>query len=125
MPERHGKVSVEATDIHPRKVYAAAGLLIVLIVAAALAAWGLLGLHRLAPQATGPAAPRDFPLPSPRLQEAPQADRGRYFAEKERLLHRLEWLDRRKGAVRIPIEDAMALLARRGRAAPDREGAGP
>jgi hypothetical protein len=56
-------------------------------------------------------------VPGPALQSAPQPDLAAYRAEKERLLHRREWVDAAHGIVRIPIEDAMAVLAAEGVAA--------
>jgi len=72
-------------------------------------------------RANGPAAntpPRPFQGPPPLLQPAPQPDRAAYFAEKRRLLDSYGWVDRQAGIVRIPLDDAMKLLAARGVATP-------
>jgi hypothetical protein len=45
---------------------------------------------------------------------APQPERARYFAEKQRLLESWEWVDRRAGIARIPVEEAMRIMAQRG-----------
>jgi hypothetical protein len=45
------------------------------------------------------------------LQSAPQLDLARYRAEKQRLLDTAAWVDAQHGIARIPIADAMAMLA--------------
>jgi len=67
-------------------------------------------------RAQGPAAntpPRPFQGPAPLLQPAPQPDRAAYFAAKRRLLDSYGWVDRQAGIARIPLDDAMKLLAAR------------
>ena len=76
----------------------------------------------------GPATntpPRPFQGPAPLLQPAPQPDRAAYFAEKRRLLDSYGWVDRQAGIARIPLDDAMKLLAARGVATPQPAGHGP
>jgi hypothetical protein len=71
-------------------------------------------------RASGPAAntpPHAFDGNAPLLQPAPQPDREAYLAEKRRLLASYGWVDRQAGIARIPLDDAMALLAARGGAA--------
>jgi len=55
----------------------------------------------------------------PALQSAPQPDLARYRAEKARELHALGWVDGGRGIARIPIDDAMALLAAHAASAPE------
>lgn len=118
MPER--PQAVEAADIHPRRVLAVAGLILLTLALVAGACWGLLRLWRM-PIGAGPSALSPVQPLAPRLQAAPQDERAAYFAEKERLLHSYGWVDRRAGIARIPIEEAMDLLA--GRAgAPAKDG---
>jgi hypothetical protein len=50
----------------------------------------------------------------PRLQPMPERDFPAFHAEKSRLIHEYGWVDRSRGIVRIPIEQAMALLAAQG-----------
>jgi hypothetical protein len=60
--------------------------------------------------------------PEPRLQENPTADLNRFRATEEAKLNGYGWVDRERGIIRIPIERAMDLLARRGlpvRSGPD------
>lgn len=53
-------------------------------------------------------------IASPVLQSAPQQERAQYFAEKQRLLESWEWVDRQHGIARIPVEEAMRIMAARG-----------
>ena len=71
----------------------------------------------------GPAAntpPHPFRGETPLLQGAPQPDRAAYLDEKRRLLGSYGWVDREAGIARIPLEEAMRLLAARGGSAPHR-----
>jgi hypothetical protein len=52
--------------------------------------------------------------PGPRLQTDPQANLKRFRAEEEKWLNTYHWIDKQKGIVRIPIEEAMKKLARTG-----------
>ena len=49
----------------------------------------------------------------PVLQSAPQQERTQYFAEKQKLLDSWEWIDRQRGIARIPVEQAMQIMAAR------------
>ena len=60
----------------------------------------------------GANAPLHMHIEGANLESAPQIDRARYFAEKEQLLQRYEWIDRARGVARIPIDEAMRMLAR-------------
>src|SRR5438552_205098 len=50
----------------------------------------------------------------PALQIDPRADRQAYEAEKDRQLHGYAWIDRADGIARIPIEEAMRVIADNG-----------
>jgi len=54
--------------------------------------------------------------PAPRLQTLPAQDLAAARAEEDRTLATYGWADERAGAVRIPIAEAMRLLAERGEA---------
>jgi len=56
---------------------------------------------------------QSFRAPAPLLQAAPQAERSQYFAEKARLTGSYGWVDRRGGIARIPVEEAMRVMAAR------------
>jgi hypothetical protein len=52
--------------------------------------------------------------PGPRLQTDPQRDLARFHADEARRLNTYYWIDRQKGIVHIPIEQAMHKLATTG-----------
>jgi hypothetical protein len=52
--------------------------------------------------------------PGPRLQTNPQSELQQFRAEEEKWLNTYGWIDKRKGIVRIPIDEAMRKLARSG-----------
>ncbi len=55
--------------------------------------------------------PYDLLRPGPLLQSAPQPDLARYRADKQRQLDSAAWVDAQRGIARIPVADAMAMLA--------------
>ena len=57
---------------------------------------------------------RTVQAPEPRLQSSPKADMDRMLAEETAILNNYDWVDRRVGVVRIPIERSMDLLSQRG-----------
>ena len=57
-------------------------------------------------------------VPGPVVQSAPQLDLQAYREQKQRLLEGSAWLDAQRGIARIPIADAMALLAASAASAP-------
>lgn len=63
-----------------------------------------------------PGAPNTGAVPTsvqPLLQSAPQQERAQYFAEKQRLIESWEWIDRQHGIARIPVEQAIRIMAAR------------
>jgi hypothetical protein len=54
-----------------------------------------------------------YTIEGPVLQSAPQLDLQAYREQKQRLLDSSGWVDSAAGIVRIPVKDAMALLAAR------------
>ena len=61
----------------------------------------------------------------PVVQSAPQQDLRDYRAEKQRILEGTAWVDAQRGIARIPIADAMALLAASAASAPRAAGVRP
>lgn len=61
--------------------------------------------------------------PQPRLQQAPVEDLQEMLAAQDKLLHTYGWVDQQHGIVRVPIDRAIDMLARRG--LPSRPAAGP
>jgi hypothetical protein len=52
--------------------------------------------------------------PGPRLQTDPDADLQHFRAEQEKRLNSYYWIDKQKGTVHIPIENAMKKLVTNG-----------
>jgi hypothetical protein len=75
-------------------------------------------------RARGPAVntpTQSFRARAPLLQAAPQVERSQYFAEKARMTGSYGWVDRQAGIARIPVEEAMRVMAsqaKRGKEAP-------
>ena len=65
-----------------------------------------------APGAFRQATERHFPEPA--LQKKPQADLKRFELEQRMSLSGYGWIDRSRGIARIPIEEAMRIIAARG-----------
>jgi hypothetical protein len=109
--------------------YATAGLVLIVIVSAALMWWMLRGFQKydekrdLRPTPIEAANPQQ-PPPAPRLQVAPgfagaleKSDREDMQAEREnedKTLSQPGWVDQGQGTVRVPIETAMQMVVRRG-----------
>jgi hypothetical protein len=90
-------------------IVAVAGFLIFV----ALAMTGLFFyLKTGAPGALRQAAERSFPEPT--LQTRPQDDLKRFELEQRMALSGYGWVDRANGIARIPVEEAMRLIAARG-----------
>jgi hypothetical protein len=123
-------VSHERRDVDLRRVLrAGAGVLALLLFALGFV-WGLWGtLERRR-------AARDQPVsrlaerlgrrtpPAPRLQAQPIDDLRALRAWEDERLEAWAWVDREAGLARIPIERAMALLAREPNASPNASGDG-
>jgi hypothetical protein len=52
--------------------------------------------------------------PPPRLQERPDQDLQAFRAAEDQVLDTYGWVDKSRGVVRIPIDEAMKLVAERG-----------
>jgi hypothetical protein len=104
-------------DVHVRAVIAAGAIVATGVGSAVLAAVLLLH-HWSLPAQVDTARPLPARWPAPALQSAPQLDLERYRADKEALLRRTEPVAGEPGVARIPIDTAMALMARRAASAP-------
>jgi hypothetical protein len=83
------------------------------LVFVALAMAGLfLYLRTEAPDALNKVVQHQFPAPA--LQTDPQDDLKRFLSEQKEQLSGYHWIDRAQGVVRIPIEEAMRIIAARG-----------
>jgi hypothetical protein len=102
-----------AADINVRGVGWGAALIVGGMVFAGAAAWLAYGMLRPHGGFAGPDRPAGMRVAAPSLEPAPQPSRARYEAEKARLVESYGWVDRQAGIVRIPVEQAMRLLAER------------
>jgi hypothetical protein len=59
-------------------------------------------------------APVEHPFPEPELQKNPHADLQDFERDQRATLSGYGWVDRSKGIARIPIEQAMRMIAARG-----------
>jgi len=106
--------------IHLRAIIgvgAAIALTIVLVGAAAYWVWES---DLPPPMRDAPNTRLDFHAQAPLLDSAPQPNRAAYEAEKQQLLNGWQWSDRSAGIARIPIAQAMQLMAQQHAADPDR-----
>lgn len=69
------------------------------------------------------ADPEAMSAPPPNLQTRPVQDFKAFRAREEGVLESYGWVDQKAGIVRIPIEEAMRLLAERGLPSPSAAGA--
>jgi len=109
----------ETRDVSARPILLAGISLAAALLATSAGAWWLLGRLQ-AREARRSAEPSPLVAeygrtepPAPRLQIDPSADLRALRAEEDALLQRYAWVDRDAGRVRIPIEQAIDLLAAR------------
>lgn len=109
------------SDVNVRAiVWTAVGVAVMTIVSAILMGWLMAGFNRFdkrhapARQATPQAATPQAAPPMPRLQPAPVEEMDALRAEENLLLRHAGWVDRGQGTVRLPIDVAIDLIARRG-----------
>jgi len=110
----------DADDIDLRGVGWGGAMVAGGIVFALVAAW--FTFHALQPTRGygGPDAAAGMRVAGPVLETAPQPVRSDYAAEKARLIDGYGWVDRKAGIARIPVEQAMRLMAERAAAAKGR-----
>ncbi len=128
MPEQpptaplHEDVRYEPSDVSVRGVLAfGLGLAVLAVFVHLLLAWLTPALQRSeqALHSVPPPVARERPrlpqnlekIPAPRLEKSEFEALQELRAEEERLLHSREWIDQKKEIARIPIEEAMRLLA--------------
>lgn len=104
MPDQPQSAKHETSGIHVRGVLWGAAAIALGIVLAALVAYFLSERWSVPGEGVPSAA-------SPTLQSAPQQERAQYFAEKQHLLTSWEWIDRQHDVARIPVEEAMRIMA--------------
>lgn len=101
-------------DISTKALIGAIVTFVVVIAIAGAAAWILVKRWSESEFVQAPPPPsRSMPAVGPALQISPARDLQDLRAREERLLHSTEWIDRNARVARIPIEQAMSLLAKR------------
>jgi hypothetical protein len=105
-----------AGDVNPRGVAWGFAMILGGIVLACAGAWLAYRMLRPPQGFAGPATTAGMRVAGPRLDPAPQPAKAAYEAEKERLVNGYGWVDRKAGVARIPVEQAMELMARQAQA---------
>ncbi len=110
------RLGYEPSDVNVKAVLWIALTLVVVVVLSAAALGGLVGLFQLetgrAP--VSPLARVELRPPAPRLDAHPAATLAAVRKRETAALEGYGWVDRSAGIARIPIEQAMRLLAERG-----------
>ena len=110
----------EPTDVSVTSVLAFGAGLVVSAAVISVLVWGLFVYFsgravRIGSTTDRSAQAPDRRLPpEPRLQTDPRGDLGALLEAENRALTTYGWVDRNAGVVRIPIEQAMTLIVRRG-----------
>jgi hypothetical protein len=60
------------------------------------------------------ADPEALEPPAPRLQVVPEQDLAAFRAQEDAILGSYAWVEKDRGIVRIPVEEAMRIVAERG-----------
>lgn len=100
-------------DINLRAVAWGGAIIVTGIVFAVAVSWFGLGLLWPGHGDHPPDAVGAAPTARPRLETAPQPERAAYDREKAQLVDGYGWVDREAGIARIPVEQAMQLMAAR------------
>ena len=117
--DAHPDVRYEQTDVRAGAIVRFALALVVVVV---LAAVFLLGFFKLLARQERRQDPAPPPLaqeagrlpPAPRLQSNPLQDLEQLRAEEEKELASYGWVDQKAGIARIPIDEAIKIVAARG-----------
>ena len=105
----------EPDAIDARRIVAAALIVAALIAGCGFAiAWLDRGFaHGYGREPPAPRLLQPSPVEGPALQPDPKSELEAYRASQQSLLHAYRWVDRSRGVVQIPIEQAMRLTAER------------
>lgn len=120
-PPTHADIRYEASDARPRALLGLGALLAAAILSAhAGSAWLFDSLkmrtqpHPALLDSQRTQLPQDLPrIPPPRLQVAEPLDLETVRQAEDALLTGYAWVNREQGIVRIPIAEAMRLLAKK------------
>lgn len=116
-PESHLTHAHETTDANPFALgLFGAALALMIAVVVLMLGWAFGRFEAAAERSdrSASAISAASAFSGPKLQSQPSADLVRLRDDEHQRLSRYEWLDKKRGTVRIPIERAMAILAERG-----------
>lgn len=100
----------EPADISGRFILGAVGLVLGSLLGIALGVYLAFPSRHLDRTLAAP-----LPVyPAPRLQLSPREDMARFYRSEMDRLNSAGWVDRARGVARIPIADAMRLVAKEG-----------
>jgi cytochrome c2 len=126
--KKNPEVSHEHTDVSVRGILLFGAGLIILAVVTHLLLWWVFDYFSVRDQKqTQPRVPsiarpqKELP-PEPRLQVSPAKDMREMRASEDAILHSYGWVDQKTNTVRIPIEQAMKLIAEKGLPVRSRDG---
>ena len=112
------RTSYELSDLKPGNIALFGIILAVTIILSVIATYLLFDAFRaLDRRGQPPVSPLSFspqPIPEPRLTVNPGQDLKTMRAAEDGLLNNYGWVDQEKGIARIPIEDAIQILAQKG-----------
>jgi hypothetical protein len=116
---KHGDIRFEHSDLNGKHVFLTGiGVLAGLWISAGLVFFVFIGLKHYRSEVAGAPLPIQLngnPLPpEPRLQSSPRMDLKEYEMRQDWELTHYHWLDKSRGVVAIPIEQAIQLTAERG-----------
>ena len=117
-PAVHENVRFEPVDVNARRVfYTAIGVVVgtLLAIVLVLPVFRILENYRSRHSQILPSAAGQVQVPpEPRLQQEPRRDLAGFRTYEDKRLHSYGWVDRSRGVVSIPIEQAMQLTLQRG-----------
>jgi hypothetical protein len=110
---RHPQVGHETSDVN---IWAIGKFGIALVVITVISIGLLIGVFRYfqSIQTEGAAVDPVKVFPNPRLQSHPVTDLREVRETEDKLLHGYGWVDPQKGIARIPIDQAIDMVAKKG-----------
>lgn len=124
MTHHHPVSSVRQNTTHEDRevnvmavVLSLTGLIVMTIFCAAIVFFMFVGIKKMVGKQEHPISQVllvDQTPPEPRLQQDPKTDLKKMRAKEDALLTSYGWVDASTGAVRIPVAEAMKMIAKKG-----------
>lgn len=119
---QHGVATGEIDrEIDVKNIVWMGAALVVVTLVVHLLIWGLLrGFDKMDDRRDVPltpieaSSPQPQEFPGPNLQTTPEQDLRVMREEEDRLLYKAGWVNRQQGTVRVPVDVAIDVIARRG-----------